>query len=273
MLQTPFEFYSAIEKALAPTVALTTWEKCYAPYLRKWCSLIGDCTPESLDAATIKVCGGYEEKSRSRQVAITCLSRAYSYLGLNIPVEVHCLSRPYGTSDVVVEPLPSDADIQSAWASIPSVAWKNAYALMATYGIRNHEIFRSELLDTSSGLKLKIEEETKTGTRVAFPYPAQWVTTFHIEPGMVLPSLARSSSNQRLGQQVSLQFKRYGIDFKPYALRRSFACRAIALGNDFIVAKSLGHSVRTLNEIYRKHIDPSRLEDMSNAVFAQSHIA
>jgi len=258
--------FTQFESYMKDRVCQATWKKCYLPYLAKASG--ESLTIDNFNDRLKQVCESYPPRSRSRQVAKTVARKMNEMLSTETPFELEIISSAYGTQDVKIEPLPSDNDIISAYRLIPNPLWRNAYALMAVYGIRNHEVFRCKIVKSNdSVLRCHVEENSKTGKRIAFPYPHEWVSLFNISEDMPLPEVNLSQSNQLLGQRVGAQFCRYGIEFRPYALRRSFACRAIALGNDFLIAKSLGHSVEVLNKIYRRHIDPSRLDELSRQLF------
>lgn len=244
----------------------STLQKSYLPYVRIVENHLQD--GDSFENACYFAVASYHHASRSRQLAKTAVKSIYEIVNAEMPKRIRLLPCTYSTSSVsFVEPLPSDFDIKQVWSSIPNKKWQNAFAVMAVFGIRNHEVFRSKLVEGNGSLLCLVGDSTKTGTRLAFPYPTSWVNDFGLHPESAFPELDESANNQRLGQQVSLQFQRYGIGFPPYHLRRAYACRCIELGNDFVVAKSLGHSVATLNDIYRKHIDPDRLMKLSARTF------
>ena len=58
---------------------------------------------------------------------------------------------------------------------------------------------------------------------------------------------------QRVGQQVTTQFRRYKIPFSPYDLRHAWAVRTILMGlPDTVAARMMGHSVQVHNRTYHR---------------------
>lgn len=239
-------------------VAPATWSKAYLPYIKK----IHNATSlhASLEGKCLAAINSYDIKSRSRQTCITTARKLHEFLGLPCPNSIEMLPASYSPSDVKDRIVPSKQEIEAQWNRIPNHQWKNAFALMAVFGIRNHEIFRSEVVTIDGKVFCRVSENTKTGRRICLPYWPEWVELFGIAPRLDLPNID-CDCNQRVGQQVALQFNRYDIGFKPYDLRHAYAIRTIANLPDFLVAKSLGHSVEALNRIYRKHFNDSNFVD------------
>ena len=253
------------EVAKEKKLAKATWSKGRKPYLTKICGELDN--GKTLENACFSVAKSYPQSSRSRQTCLTCIRFIYEAINKAVPDSIESISTSYSVSSVTFEPLPSDEEIfrQYKILQLKNQRWANAYALMATYGLRNHEVFRCRLIQQSK-LVCLVDEDSKTGCRIAFPYFPDAINRFNLTESIDLPKI-NGTDLQRIGQQVCLQFQRYKIPFPAYHLRRSYACRCIELNNDFVVAKSLGHSVHSLNQIYRKHIDPLRLAQFSESVF------
>ncbi|MEM0980094.1 MAG: site-specific integrase, partial [Cyanobacteria bacterium P01_H01_bin.58] len=132
--------------------------------------------------------------------------------------------------------------------------------IMAVYGLRNHEVFFCDYSALTSGdpeAAITVLETTKTGIHDVWPFPPQWIDQFDLRE-VVLPDLEtdlEQTTLQRLGQQVTLQFRRYGIPFAPYDLRHAWAVRTILMGlPDTVAARMMGHSVAIHNRTYHRWI-------------------
>lgn len=147
--------------------------------------------------------------------------------------------------------IPTDDDIAHYWALIPNPSWQWVYGMIATYGLRNHEIFR---LDLSSFPLVKVGRETKTGERECYPCFEEWVKQWQLEK-MQIPKRNSASSNNTLGHAVNDQFTRYGIPFPPYNLRHAWAIRTLGMGwpVDYS-ARMMGHSVEVHTKTYQRWI-------------------
>jgi integrase len=197
-------------------------------------------------------------ETRQRKRYVMALSALAKFAGLNIDIKSY--GRGYTPAKLEVRNLPHEEEIIQYHALIPNLSWKNAYALMATFGIRPHEI---ALIDLSDLPSLQIHENTKTGYRIAKPFPPEWVEQFKIHPKMDMPKIT-GKTNQDLGDRVGTQFKRYGVPFPPYNLRHAFAVRAsikyempVAL-----VAKILGHSVVVHQATYLRHMSQDIVDEV-----------
>ena len=112
----------------------------------------------------------------------------------------------------------------AVYDDIPNPAWRFVYGMMATYGLRNHEVFfcdctqlKSGSADSSNSSEAVIEvlPTTKTGSHEVWPFYPEWVQRFDL--GAVnLPNIKTDLTEttlQRVGQQVTTQFRRYGAAF------------------------------------------------------------
>jgi integrase len=197
-------------------------------------------------------------ETRQRKRYVMALSALAKFAGMSIDIKSY--GRGYTPAKLEIRNLPHEAEIIQYHSLIPNLSWQNAYALMATFGIRPHEI---ALIDLSELPSLQIHENTKTGYRIAKPFPPEWVEQFKIHPKMDLPKIS-GKTNQDLGDRVGTQFKRYGVPFPPYNLRHAFAVRAsikyempVAL-----VAKILGHSVVVHQATYLRHMSQDIVDEV-----------
>ncbi|MGB7086026.1 MAG: site-specific integrase [Phormidesmis sp.] len=238
----------------------TTWEKAYVPYLRKLQRITAKHPSFSLSEAIYATVQSIQANSRARQVCCTALDALATFLNAPLPTPLKSFWGSYGNSKTQTRSLPTDDEILSAYQKIPNPTWRFVYGIMATYGLRNHEVFFSDYDLLASGdeeAAIEVLETTKTGQHDVWPFYPEWVDTFDLRE-IALPNINTDLTRttlQRVGQQVSLQFKRYGIPFAPYDLRHAWAVRTVHMGlPDTVSARMMGHSVAIHNRTYHRWI-------------------
>ncbi|MGV0028680.1 hypothetical protein [Phormidesmis priestleyi] len=146
--------------------------------------------------------------------------------------------------------MPSDAAIVQQFQTIPSASWRWVYGIMATYGLRNHEIFH---LDFSRMPILVILDTTKTGARRVYPLYPEWVDDWQLAAPN-LP-LCTGKTNRDLGNRVTKAFSRYRVLFTPYDLRHCWAVRSLEFGMPVeLAAQQMGHGLQVHTRIYHAWI-------------------
>ncbi len=240
--------------------AKTTWETAYAPYLKKLTAIAQTNAQLSLVEAIYATVRATEANSRSRQICCTALSAFASFLNVELPLDLKSFWGVYGSSQTQARELPSDGLIATTWESIPNPGWQFVYAVMATYGLRNHEVFfcdYSALLEGKPEATIRVLNTTKTGTHEVWPFYPEWVEQFnlhHIQLPTIQTDLSQTTL-QRIGQRVTSQFRRYGLSFSPYNLRHAWAVRTIHFGlPDTVAARMMGHSVAVHTRTYHQWI-------------------
>lgn len=238
----------------------TTWEKAYVPYLRKLRAIAQDRPNLSLSEIIYLTVQQTRTNSRSRQICCTAMKALAEFLAVELPVDLKHYWGSYGTTRTQIRNLPSDEVILAAYEQVPNPAWRFVFGMMATYGLRNHEVFFCDYSALQAGKAspvVDVLETTKTGFHQVWPFPPQWVERFNLRE-VCLPNLntdLEQTTLQRIGQQVSLQFRRYNLPFSPYDLRHAWAVRTIHMGiPDAVAAKMMGHSVAIHNRTYHRWI-------------------
>jgi integrase len=144
--------------------------------------------------------------------------------------------------------------VEKAQAVDPEFAW--AIGMMATYGLRDHELDECSFIDLKN--RLAVPDETKTGYRTVVPLERDWVELFDLrsERRRVRVSKAPDSTAQWLYHHR----KKVGFPYVPYALRHSYAGRLWRVGGSrldiFTAARLMGHSVERHERTYREWIQP-----------------
>ncbi len=135
---------------------------------------------------------------------------------------------------------------------------------MATYGLRNHEVFFCDLscLKDSEDKILRVFPNTKTGEHQVWPFHPSWIELFNLNKietnSNPLPNINTDlnlTTLQNIGRRVSEQFRRYDLPITPYDLRHAWAVRTIHIGlPDTISARMMGHSVSIHTRTYHHWI-------------------
>lgn len=139
-------------------------------------------------------------------------------------------------------------------------AWQWVFGMLATYGLRPHEVFHLEGPPDEDAL-VTVLPETKTGFHISHPAPEEWIERWRLR-AMRLPSIRTDRPNNIIGQAVSTRCSRLappvspdGRKLTPYDLRHCWARRVhcspelIPLWTTADAAESLGHS----ESVHRRH--------------------
>lgn len=269
-------FFADPRRRRRPAGSRSTWSGAYRPYLRRLVELAatipgatspGATTPcaEVVDGQLLEqVLETYPLASRSRQQCGIALGALARHLQLPLPADWSERSGGYGLHVARFRGLPSDARILELVAAIPNPRWRLAYGLMATYGLRNHEVFFCDLsaLATGGDRVLRVLPTSKTGEHQVWPFQPDWVERFGLEilgeGGGGLPEVCtdlRRTTLQQVGRRVAEQFRRYGLPITPYDLRHAWAVRTIHIGlPDTVAARMMGHSVAIHTRTYHHWI-------------------
>lgn len=169
----------------------------------------------------------------------------------------------YNQSHTKEKIIPPDTEVEQLIPKILNTQWRYVFGMMATYGLRDHEVWQSHL-EKRSGITACIVRGGKTGPRVAYPVPEQWVEKFELETVNVLPNVGHD-----LGKYTSRAWRRQckRINESPkwtlYSLRHAYAIRCLMKQiPDAISSKWLGHSVDTFQKIYNKWINQAMSEEV-----------
>jgi len=242
----------------------STWNSSYKPYIKRMINIYKKNDNKDINHIFLSTLKSYQEGSRSRKQCGTSLNVFADFLKLSLPSEWKSLSRGYGIKKASFRDLPDDNLIEELWRNIPNKSWQYVFALMATYGLRNHEVFFCDLsaLKNNGDKILRVLPTTKTGEHQVWPFHPKWVDLFQLsslgnDPSL-LPKINRDLSQttlQNIGKRITDQFNRYGIRIRPYDLRHAWAVRTIFYDlPDTVAARMMGHSVSLHNQTYHHWI-------------------
>ena len=242
----------------------STWNNSYKPYIKRMINIYKKNDNKDINHIFLSTLKSYQEGSRSRKQCGTSLNVFADFLKFSLPSEWKSLSRGYGIKKASYRDLPDDNLIEELWRNIPNKSWQYVFGLMATYGLRNHEVFFCDLsaLKNNGDKILRVLPTTKTGEHQVWPFHPKWVDLFQLsslgnDPSL-LPKINRDLSQttlQNIGKRITDQFNRYGIRIRPYDLRHAWAVRTIFYDlPDTVAARMMGHSVSLHNQTYHHWI-------------------
>jgi hypothetical protein len=265
-----------LSQTCQPASVRTTWEKAYAPYMRKLAAIAQSSAQLSLPELIYATVHSTPSNSRSRQVCCTALKALAEFLQIELPVDLKTLWGTYNASQTQSRDLPSDQQIIQAYETIPNPAWRFVYGMMATYGLRNHEVFFCDYRALANGdpeAMIEVLPITKTGSHEVWAFPPEWVDRFQLRT-IHLPPVnldLGQTTLQRIGHQVTCQFRRYQIPFSPYDLRHAWAVRTIHMGlPDTVSARMMGHSVAVHTRTYHRWLTRRDQQRAVRAALSQS---
>ena len=242
----------------------TTWRSSYKPYLKRILNIYYSSTNEDLENIFLETLKTYKEGSRSRKQCATSLSVLANFLDIKLPEDWKLNAKGYGLNKASFRDLPTDDVIEKLWEKIPNKSWKFVFGLMATYGLRNHEVFFCDLesLRNFGDKIIRVLPTTKTGEHQVWPFHPEWVEKFELSNlgnnPELLPDIKRDLRNttlQNIGKKITDQFKRYALQIRPYDLRHAWAVRTIFYDlPDTVAARMMGHSVSLHTQTYHHWI-------------------
>jgi len=270
-------FFRDPRRRRSPAGSRTTWTSAYLPYLRR---LRAHADQRPIDATLLlKTLCSYEDGSRSRQQCATALAALADQLEITLPETWRQEAGGYGLHRARFRQLPHDRQILEAALKIPNPRWRLAYGLMATYGLRNHEVFFCDCsaLSEQGDRVLRVLSTTKTGEHQSWPFHPDWVERFGLtrlaDDQQALPAVCtdlRRTTLQQVGRRVSEQFRRYALPITPYDLRHAWAVRTIHVGlPDTVAARMMGHSVAIHTRTYHHWITRRDQQQAVDAALAR----
>jgi hypothetical protein len=149
-----------------------------------------------------------------------------------------------------------------------------AYGILATYGLRPHEILA---IDCQKSFKppryalyidSTITDGTKTGNRVVYPLPPDWVEFFdlsNVKNTLFIDNINRNINFlPEMSNYLSRRFRTREVGFQPYDLRHRYAIRGHELGVPIDdMSRWMGHNIQTHTRTYQKWMK----EETSQIIF------
>ena len=239
----------------------TTWEVNYMGRLRQL-PPGGRVTSDAIAAALLR----YDRGSASFKELYHLLRHLARLVGVPFP-EVPLPT--YSQAELVA--VPTDAEIVAWVEGAPDpVRWY--WAMMATYGLRPHEIEGAVLIERDL---CQVAEGTKTGFRTVVPLPRQWVEQFDLQDRRLRPRLEGSADRpDAVSKWLSKELRRQGLPWRPYSLRHAFAARLWREGGSrldlYTAARLMGHTPMQHSKVYRAHIQPHQVAEAAERALGGS---
>ena len=277
-------FFAEARRRRNPAGSRSTWRGAYLPYLRRLGQLAAGPPLRPIAVELLgEVLESFDPASRSRQQCGIALAALARHRGLELPADWSERSGGYGLHAARFRRLPSDAQILQLIERVPNPAWRLVYGLMATYGLRNHEVFYCDLSALASGgdRVIRVLPTSKTGEHQVWPFQPDWVDRFDlgrlgVEPDALPPVCTdlRRTTLRQAGRRVAEQFQRYGLPITPYDLRHAWAVRTIHIGlPDTVAARMMGHSVAIHTRTYHHWITRRDQQQAVDAALARRQVA
>ena len=238
---------------------ITTWDANYQRAFRKL------DTEQPLDVAYLAaVVEKLESDSKTRKRCVMAFNRLLRNAG--IESSISHLAGKYSPKRVSPRDLPSDELISIYRSKIANPGWRWIYGMMATYGLRNHEVFH---LDLSEFPIVQVMDGTKTGSRAVWPCYPEWAEDWNLGD-RILPNVDLNRLNEKLGRAVSAYLSPK-LPFKPYDLRHAWAIRtAIFSWPSEMAAHQMGHSLKVHTQTYQRWITANHHQQVYELLVARA---
>lgn len=229
--------------------SLRTWHDSYIRAFSKFRSFDEPLTLETILAAVATT----KPDTKTRQLVCHGMCKLAVFAGISGIEKIRQLTGNYSPSLVNPRNLPEDEEILFTVNSIQHPGWRWLVGMLATYGLRSHEVFT---LDMTEFPILRVGADTKTGERLAYPLYPTWADTWNLS-NVIYPPMSQSHDRSRTpGQRVARWFWSKKISFRAYDLRHCYARRCF----EFDIptnraAKLMGHSEAIHCKVYRAWID------------------
>lgn len=236
-----------LENELRQTVSEITWTTDYQNVFKKL-DHSQPLTAETLRDAILKT----QPNTKTRRRYCLTLTRLAQF------AEVECDFKPlqgnYSSKQVDPRQLPSDAAIAQGFYSIKNPGWRWVYGMIATFGLRGHEVFYLDTSDFEQGQTSIIRVlEGKTGRRLIWPFYPEWIDEFGLRQKQ-LPSVT-GKKHSDFTMRVSKYLGKTDLTFTALDMRHCWAVRALEFGLDIsLAAQQMGHSVKVHSETYHHWI-------------------
>lgn len=191
------------------------WKKDYYGFVFKHLSPTAELTSDLLIHAAQRP----KANTRSRQYTGLLLQQLAKFAELE--VDLNAYAGNYSPNKIRPREIPDDEKISTVREQFKNPAWRWVYEMMACYGLRNHEVFFTEVM-TEPPYIVTITEG-KTGRREIRPLYLEWAERWCVWDPLV-PEV--NGTHRALGDRVIKAFKRQGVPFTPYSLRHAYAIRA-----------------------------------------------
>jgi integrase len=246
---------------------IRTWETHYLRHLKKLPQDV-PISAQALQAALEKT----RPHTSARFFLVWQLKKFCEFCGMSDFQTIYSYATP--KPHPTIRKVPADEEIIQGFIKIGSPLsvyaskenltepeqWQWAYGMLATYGLRPHELFAVDIeafIDSANTFHLvnlnpSLTAGTKTGERSCGipPIHPHWIELFDLKK-VKLPHNAGTLSNKTAKLQT--KFRTAEIGFKPYDLRHAYAIRGHRLRVPIkTMADYMGHTVQEHTKTYQR---------------------
>ena len=230
----------------------SSWGTKYRPALNKLPT--ADSLPVS-EQLLISVVEGMPENSAARRDQGNVLAQIATHLKMD-GASIQKVARGYTVGQMQKRDLPSDALIESIYRKIRAPHWRWMYAMLATYGLRDHEIVECQITEDGN---CEISDNTKTGFHVAWPCHERWLEKFNLR------EIHRPHQDKfTVAKAANTYLKVRGpMPFDLYDLRHAYAIRLFKKEVPVSLASRLmGHSEATHRRHYQRWFEGREVNEL-----------
>lgn len=187
--------------------------------------------------------------TRTRKRFCLTLRLLAQFAGLDFNPKAY--SGKYSHKSRQTRSIPTDKLILQCYSEIKDCKWRWVFGMLATYGLRNHEVFFLDLEQLRAANKILTVLDGKTGYRKIWPFHPEWFDTFGLA-NIKIPDINLNRNNSAIGATLSQRFRRNdALPFKVYDLRHAWAIRTLEYGIDVsLAAQQMGHSLQVHSVLY-----------------------
>ncbi|WP_242044758.1 site-specific integrase [Anabaena azotica] len=227
----------------------STWKVDYVSVF-KTLDVNSQLTSDILKSAILST----KPDTRTRKRFCLALGALAKFAGLDFDPSPY--TGDYSPKSRKVRDLPTDETIVEWYFKIQDAKWQWVYGVLATYGLRNHEVFFLDLQALRKGNKVLTVLQGKTGRRTVWPYHPEWFDQFGLQ-NVKIPDIILDRPNSDIGATVSQRFRRNDkLPFKVYDLRHCWAIRTLEYRIDIsLAAQQMGHSLSVHSNLYHTWIN------------------
>ncbi len=241
------EWIARFEADVRETVKPVTWRSDYENPFKK---LPGD-QPLTIALLT-SVLETIPDNSRLRKRCACTFARLARFAGLE--ADFSAIQGNYSASKVEPRNLPTDEAIAYWFTQIPDPGWRWVYGMIATFGLRSHEVFYLETSRLVAGGNCVEVLQGKTGRHEVWSFYPEWVDAFNLRD----PALPKVTGKEHIDftNRTSKFFGRLGAGFTALDLRHCWAIRTLLYGLPYeVAARQMGHSVAVHEQTYHRWIN------------------
>ncbi|MFK0733708.1 MAG: integrase [Gloeotrichia echinulata GP01] len=225
-----------------------TWKRHYKACFNKL-PVNENLTPEIL----IKTASATPANTWTRRTMCQKLEQLAKFAEVEIDLKRY--QGNYSSSKQIIRQLPTEEEIIAARNAIAHPEWQYLFGVIACYGLRPHEgLFATVSNKPPHTCTI---DDGKTGTRIAFPLPPEWVQDWELWENKKPSKVNLEGVTWKdLGNRIYKAFRRYGVSFPTYNLRHAWAVRAATKYKIpvAVAAQWMGHSPTVHLREYQRHI-------------------